>query len=196
MACWKTRAYFYELREATDSLQKELWEKDRAVQIISEKRRLVAKEQRPTGPGAILGLQLLTCCSRYCTHISHNPGILKARCFLIRLDHNRLFCASDVKSRWNFCNCWIGDILFPEMFIYCTAIIAKPVTGWIFPEPRLCALQETITPAVNTRHFHTAVVTSSSSAPVFNRKWTETMRYWSDLFKSHKSVLLALTAAV
>lgn len=138
MACWKTWAYFYELREASDGLQKELWEKYRAIQIISEIQRLVAKEQRPTGLGATFGVQILTCYSRYCTHVSHNPGILKAHCFLIKLHHTWLLHASEVKSGWNFFSCCNGDILFPEVFIYCTAIITKPVTGWIFTEMRAC----------------------------------------------------------
>lgn len=66
--------------EASDCFQKEPQGKYRGIQI-SEIRTLVAGEQRQTGPGAPLGLQMPTRCSHFCTQISHNPGTLNAHSF-------------------------------------------------------------------------------------------------------------------
>lgn len=66
--------------EESDSLQEEPRGKYKGTQIISEVRRLVAEEQRPTGLGLLL-VSRCRRCSRFCTQISHNPGTLNAPSF-------------------------------------------------------------------------------------------------------------------
>lgn len=121
--------------EASDGLQKEPEGKYRGIQIISEVRRLVAGEQRPTGPGAPLGFR----CQRAAVIPARKSPTILAPSTLTAFRsnrHNLLVCTTHIKSGWD--SWYLGHIFAPDMFIYWSAITAKPLTGRIFAEARGC----------------------------------------------------------